>query len=145
MGNVKREHDYRRRADCSGITEQTLLIGLSVCPELSFLREQKKNPGSPPSVADSLRVPTLPDNLSRASLGQSHRICKFSYRAIGSSRLDCSDEMRHPTHLVPRKDETGTKEIRYGTMNAYEGMNDDKLDECLQTDEGQTTLHSMRE
>ncbi|GBP77106.1 hypothetical protein EVAR_61108_1 [Eumeta japonica] len=32
---------------------------------------------------------------------------KFPYRGIGSSRLDCGDEIRHPSHLVPRRPKRG--------------------------------------
>ncbi|GBP33572.1 hypothetical protein EVAR_28728_1 [Eumeta japonica] len=32
---------------------------------------------------------------------------KFPYRGIGSSRLDCGDEIRHLTRLVPRETKRG--------------------------------------
>ncbi|GBP81776.1 Vesicular glutamate transporter 3 [Eumeta japonica] len=44
------------------------------------------------------------------SLG-SHIVCrgnKFPYQGIGSSRLDCGDEVCYPSRLLPQKDETRT-------------------------------------
>ncbi|GBP00228.1 hypothetical protein EVAR_851_1 [Eumeta japonica] len=46
---------------------------------------------------------------------------KFPYRGIGSSRLDCGNEVRHPSLQVPRS-ETRTREVRFGTLNVCGGM-----------------------
>ncbi|GBP05429.1 Retrovirus-related Pol polyprotein from transposon opus [Eumeta japonica] len=43
---------------------------------------------------------------------------KFPYRGIENLKLDCGDEVRHPSRLVFRKDETWTREVRFGTLNA---------------------------
>ncbi|GBP18704.1 hypothetical protein EVAR_8529_1 [Eumeta japonica] len=51
---------------------------------------------------------------------------KFPYRGIGSSRLDCGDDVRHPSRLVLRRGETRRGEILFGTLNVCEGM-DDKI------------------
>ncbi|GBP24262.1 hypothetical protein EVAR_80115_1 [Eumeta japonica] len=42
---------------------------------------------------------------------------KFPYRRIGSSKLDCGDEVRHPLRLVFRRGETSTGQVRFGTLN----------------------------
>ncbi|GBP49514.1 hypothetical protein EVAR_45490_1 [Eumeta japonica] len=38
---------------------------------------------------------------------------KFLYWVIGSSRLDCNEEVRHPSRLVPRRSETRTGNVRF--------------------------------
>ncbi|GBP33468.1 hypothetical protein EVAR_23871_1 [Eumeta japonica] len=54
----------------------------------------------------------------------------FPYRGIGSSRLDCGDDVRHPSRLVPRRSETKTGQVRFGTLNVYGGVDDDdKVDD----------------
>ncbi|GBP47521.1 hypothetical protein EVAR_30610_1 [Eumeta japonica] len=41
---------------------------------------------------------------------------KFPYRGIGSSRLDYGDEVRHQSRIVPRRGETRTGKVRFGTL-----------------------------
>ncbi|GBP91176.1 hypothetical protein EVAR_64552_1 [Eumeta japonica] len=53
---------------------------------------------------------------------------KYPYRGVGSSRLDCSDDGHHPPHLVHRRGETRTKEVRFGNLHVCEGM-DDKIND----------------
>ncbi|GBP44391.1 hypothetical protein EVAR_81305_1 [Eumeta japonica] len=55
---------------------------------------------------------------------------KFPYRRIGSSRLDCRDEVRHPSRLVPRRGETRSTEVHFGTLNVCGGMDDKIYDVC---------------
>ncbi|GBP65817.1 hypothetical protein EVAR_52946_1 [Eumeta japonica] len=59
------------------------------------------------------------------------RSYKFSYRGIGSSRLDCGDEVRHPSRLVPRKGEMMTGEVCLCSLNVCGGM-DDKIDDVCE-------------
>ncbi|GBP83289.1 hypothetical protein EVAR_66025_1 [Eumeta japonica] len=37
----------------------------------------------------------------------------FPYPEIGSFRLDCGDEVRQPSRLVPRRGETRTGDVRF--------------------------------
>ncbi|GBP29990.1 hypothetical protein EVAR_22890_1 [Eumeta japonica] len=53
-------------------------------------------------------------------------------RLIGSSRLACDNEDRHPSHLISRKGETRTREeVRFGTLNVCGGM-DYKIDDVCE-------------
>ncbi|GBP59274.1 hypothetical protein EVAR_103230_1 [Eumeta japonica] len=64
----------------------------------------------------SRRILALSENLSRASPGQSYSICrgdKFPYRKIGSSRFNCGNEVHHTLHLIYRKGEMRTREVKY--------------------------------
>ncbi|GBP22084.1 hypothetical protein EVAR_94123_1 [Eumeta japonica] len=54
---------------------------------------------------------------------------KFLYQGNGSSRLDCGDEVRHPSRLVSRMGETRSGEVLFGTLNVCGSM-DDKIDIC---------------
>ncbi|GBP82341.1 hypothetical protein EVAR_90976_1 [Eumeta japonica] len=56
---------------------------------------------------------------------------KFLYRGIGNFRLDCGDEVHHPSRLIPRRSETKTGEVRFGILNMCGGM-DDKIDDVCQ-------------
>ncbi|GBP47971.1 hypothetical protein EVAR_40395_1 [Eumeta japonica] len=69
---------------------------------------------------------------SRASPGQSHHIWgdKSPYWRIGNSRLDCSDKVRLPSRLVPRRSETRSGEVRFGTLNVCGDMYDKIDDVC---------------
>ncbi|GBP70555.1 hypothetical protein EVAR_47938_1 [Eumeta japonica] len=67
------------------------------------------------------RIP--PRASSTGSLG------KFLYRGIGSSKLDCGDEVHHPSHLVPRRGETRTEEFRFGTLDVCV---DDRIDDICE-------------
>ncbi|GBP15384.1 hypothetical protein EVAR_80558_1 [Eumeta japonica] len=55
---------------------------------------------------------------------------KFSYREIGSSRLDCGNEVCHRSRLVPRKTETRTGEVCFNTLNVCGGKGDKIDDVC---------------
>ncbi|GBP81090.1 hypothetical protein EVAR_63394_1 [Eumeta japonica] len=78
-----------------------------------------------------MRVPALPENPSPGCRTVPLYVVgdKFPYRGIGSSRLDCDDDVRHLSHLVLRKDETRTGE------NVCGGM-DDKIDDICELMKG---------
>ncbi|GBP55219.1 hypothetical protein EVAR_36802_1 [Eumeta japonica] len=69
----------------------------------------------------------------RASPGNAYRIWvnKFSYRGIGSSRLDYDDEVCLLSRLVRRRGEMRTEEVRFGTLNICGDM-DDKIDDLCE-------------
>ncbi|GBP12170.1 hypothetical protein EVAR_6354_1 [Eumeta japonica] len=85
-------------------------------------------------LSQSLFLPEIARIPLRASPGQSHWIWegdKFPYQGIGSSRLDCGDEVRHPSRLVPWRSETRTGEARFSTLNVCGDM-DDKIDDVCE-------------
>ncbi|GBP31007.1 hypothetical protein EVAR_81906_1 [Eumeta japonica] len=53
------------------------------------------------------------------------------YWGIASSKLDYGDEVGYPSRLVTRRSATRTGEVRFGTMNMCEGM-DDKIDDICE-------------
>ncbi|GBP38981.1 hypothetical protein EVAR_95601_1 [Eumeta japonica] len=57
---------------------------------------------------------------------------KFPYRRIESSKLECGDKVRHPSHLVPRNIETRTEEVRFGTLNVCGGGINDKINDVCE-------------
>ncbi|GBP70540.1 hypothetical protein EVAR_47923_1 [Eumeta japonica] len=71
----------------------------------------------------------LPENpspdLSRAVLSYLGRD-KFPYQVIGSPRLDCGDEVRHPSRVVPHRGETRTRELRRGRCKLSPALDEDR-------------------
>ncbi|GBP34283.1 hypothetical protein EVAR_13422_1 [Eumeta japonica] len=63
--------------------------------------------------------------------GKGGRGDKFPYWEIGSSRLDCGDEVRHSSRLVLQRGETRTGEFYLGTLNVCGGM-DDKIEDVFE-------------
>ncbi|GBP28251.1 hypothetical protein EVAR_19100_1 [Eumeta japonica] len=59
---------------------------------------------------------------------------KFPYRRIGSFRFGCSDEVRHPLRLVPRRCKTRAGEVRFARRGAAVCITPDER--CLSADSG---------
>ncbi|GBP12222.1 hypothetical protein EVAR_6396_1 [Eumeta japonica] len=71
------------------------------------------------ALVHRLRVRLLAQGLPQATHQREEAIYIYKYvnEEWGCSKPDCGDEVCHPSRLVPRRGETRTIEVRFGTLN----------------------------